>query len=39
MQIRITTKSACQVLSISVSAFVSYPVHRMTKKLQNDHIT
>ena len=29
---------ACQVWSTSVSAFVSYPVYRMTER-QNDHIT
>ena len=52
MQIGIITKSqsllesslahACQVLSTSVSAFISYLVCRMTERMterQNDHIT
>ena len=31
---------ACQVWSTSVSAFVSYPVYRMTERMtENDHIT
>jgi len=37
-----TLACTCQVWSTSVSAFVSYPVYRMTERMteqQNNHIT